>query len=293
MDIIYKKCDEMRDGIIFPFINKEAMSQCEYDLLLHRLVEESRAIISEFDCLFDTFCTWLDCHNVCLESYKDILQNIRGIDSPDCNINLLLEDRCLQISEAEKHKTLHKIVNEYVNWLNYYLLEVIIDRAAKKLGVTSEDFEAKVADYKGKLHSFCERCLYECPFPPMDKNNGCKRHLCVKVQMEEKYMNIKINVIRNFRGSLVKALGLCDYTLELCQAADGCVELLCSIPASIHASLFPLHNDTLVKLESLGIVKICTHGYVKERKNTSQGFDQVRYSIHAILSSYFNRSPSF
>ena len=123
-------------------------------------------MMSDFDILFDTYCQWLVDHNVSVECYKAILCNIRGIDSLECNggKNQFLEDRETEISEAEEHQKLHRIVKDYVNWLNYYLLEVVIERAAQKTGITQEDFTDKVAVYKTKLHSFCERCIYECPY---------------------------------------------------------------------------------------------------------------------------------
>ena len=253
------------------------MSESEYAVLFDRLTNESRAMNQDFDNLFDAFRQWLDNHNKSLECYKDILCNIRGFDKLECTVNSqFLEDRETEIYEADEIRKLHNIVKEYVNWLNNYLLGNIIESAAKKINVTQEDFISMVSEYNNKLESFCKRCIYECPFPPeKDKGDGSKKYLCIKVAMHERYVKLKINVLIEFHGRLIKALGLLPHTLKLCQADDGCIEILYSMPTSVHTALFPLHDDTLLKLESLAIIKICTPGYVKER-NILQHFDQVQ-----------------
>ena len=264
------------------------MSDSECAILHHRLQEESRIMMNDYDTFFGTYCQWLLNHNISIECYKDILCQISGIDSLQCDIKLL-EDRETEINKAEEHQKLHRIVKDYVNWLNYYLLEVIIDRTAQKIGITQEDFKVKVAEYKNRLHLFCERCIYECPFPPeKDISDEINRYLCIKVVMDKKYVDLQLNVIRNFHGSLIKALGLFPHTLKLCHVCEGCVEILYTIPTSIHATLFPLHEGTLLKLEPLGIVKICTQGYVAERKNTSDNFDQVKCFNAEPLTIMYN-----
>ena len=36
-----------------------------------------------------------------------------------------------------------------------------------------------------------------------------KKYLCIKVVMHEKFVNLKMNVLIKFHGTLIKALGAC------------------------------------------------------------------------------------
>ena len=282
VDIIYHRCNVQRDGVTFPFINTEEMSDTERDLLMHRLVTESHGILHTFDHFWIQINTWLQ-QNVSLKMYKEILQSItafEALNGQEGSSNLLTS-RCVEISAAQEHQTLHNIVKEYVNWFNYELLEEIVNRACQKLEIDRNNFGLNLTSYVTDLHLFCKRCIYECPIPEKDLKKHSK-YLCVKVQMAEESIKIKANKIREFQGGLRIALGLASYTLKLCLVADGCVEVLFSIPTSIHTVLFPLSSDALPKLIPLGVMKICTHGYVVEWDKNSSDFNVMPDNVSII-----------
>ena len=215
VDIIYHRCNVRQDGVTFPFINTKEMSDTERDILMYRLATESRKLLNKFDLFCIEINTWLE-QKVYLKMYKEILKNITAFDAlngQEGSSNLLMS-RSVEISAAQEHQTLHNIVKDYVNWFNYELLEVIVDRACRELKIDINDCGLNFTSYKTELHSFCKRCIYECPIPEKDLNKHSK-YLCVKVCMPEEFTNIKANKIATFQAELSIALGLTSYTLKL------------------------------------------------------------------------------
>ena len=281
-DIISHGCKEPRDGINFPFIDTREMSESEKDILLSRLIKEAEKIFNEFDLLIEEYNTWLEAHEVKFELYQQVLQNIRGYEALSVQKSDLLENRKEDIRKATTFQDLGDIVNDYVNWFSYSLLNIIIERVGRKINKSTDDFRDKVENYNSALQMFCQRSIYECPMPcTLYPSNKHIKYLCVKVQMpDQHYMNLKATKISKFQADISEVFGLSSYTLKLCSIAQGCVEVLFSIPTSIHATLFPLQSDILNKLIPLGVIKICTDGYAIEWDKISQCFHSILHKVH-------------
>ena len=217
---------------------------------------------------------------VTLELYQEILLSIPAFES-DAN-HALLNDRSKEIKEAQDHQTLHDIVSDYVNWFNYQLLEEIVDIANKKILVSQNLFDTElISTYKRDLFSLCKRQINQFPMPP-STNFG--NDLNLKVEMGD-YNKITAQMIQKFKEDLCHCLKLASYSLKLCLVTEGCVQVVFSIPTSVHAALFPLSSDTLNKLVPLGVTKIWTNGYDVERDKDSDNFNMV--SLYNIIISIF------
>ena len=178
-----------------------------------------------------------------------------------------------------------------MNWFNYSLLSTIVDRVCRKISRSPDDFREKVVIYEKELHSFCQRCIYECPMSSsLPPGNKFTKYLCFKVQMPVKYIKLKAEKIITFQVDLSEALNLSPHTLYLHSVDEGCVELLFSIPTSIHCTLFPLQTNMLNKLILLGVIKVCTDGYVIKWDTNSQCFHQTPDKVNCMCVSYMNIS---
>ena len=291
MDIISHRCKVPRNGINFPFIDTWKMSDDERNILKSRLRREAQKIFNEFDILFDEYKTWLEKNNVTLQLYQSVLQNITGFEELSENKSILLEDRKKEIREAPDFGTLDDIIHDYVNWFNYTLLSTIVDRVCRKISRSPDDFREKVVIYEKELHSFCQRCIYECPMSSsLPPGNKFTKYMCFKVQMPVKYIKLKAEKIITFQVDLSEALNLSPHTLYLQTVDEGCVELLFSIPTSIHCTLFPLQTNMLNKLILLGVIKVCTDGYVIKWDTNSQCFHQTPDKVICMCVSYMNIS---
>ena len=280
LDIIYHRCNMPRIGMNFPFIDIREMSDTEKHILKSRLRGEAQIIFNEFDILFDDFKTWLQKQGTTLQQYQSVLQNITGFEEMSENGSKLLEDRKKDIREAQDFETLDDIIHDYVNWFSFSLLSTIVDRVCRKNDRSPDDFREKEMIYKTKLQCFCQRCIYECPMPSiLPPSNKFSKYLCLKVHMCERYIKVKADMIMTFQLDLSKALNLSNHTLCLKSVLDGCVEVLFSIPTSIHSELFPLQRNMLHKLIPLGVIKICSDGYVLEWDKTLQCFHQVHDQV--------------
>ena len=281
-DIISHRCKEPRDGINFPFIDTREMSNSEKAILCSRLTKEAKKIFNEFDLLIQEYNTWLETHEVKFELYQQVLQNITGYEALNKGKSDLLENRKEDIRKATTFQDLGDIIKDYVNWFSYSLLNIIIERVGRKINKSMDDFRDKVENYNSALQMFCQRSIYECPMPcKLSPSNKHIKYLCVKVEMHEQhFMDIKLTQISIFEADISEVFGLSSYTLKLCLIAEGCVEVLFSIPTSIHATLFPLQSDTLNKLVPLGVIKICTDGYAIEWDKISHHFHSILHKVH-------------
>ena len=59
------------------------------------------------------------------------------------------------------------------------------------------------------------------------------------------------------------------YVLTLCTVADGCVELVYSVPLCIYSVLFPLNEEQWRHLITLGVTEIKTKDYHYEKEHVS------------------------
>ena len=283
-DIIHHRCQVPRNGIRFPFIDTKEMSNAERASLTSLLTDEAKIIFEQFDILFGKYSTWIEKNNVTLKLYKSVLQNITGAEALSENNICLLEDRKKEIREANDFELLADIIHQYVNWFNYSLLGKIIGRISCEIAKNSDDFSKEVEKYELELQQFCKRNIYECPMSSELPHDPYQKYLCVKVEMPDNHMKfLKAKHIMKFQADLGKALDLPLYTLKLCSVAEGCVEILFSIPTSIHNAIIPLHDGVLNKLIPLGVIKICTDRYVIEWNKISQCFDLMLDKVYCIF----------
>ena len=67
--------------------------------------------------------------------------------------------------------------------------------------------------------------------------------------------------IRLFEATLRTSLNIPEYALKLHTVAEGCVELVYSVPLCIYSVLFPLNEEQWKHLITLGVSEIITKDY--------------------------------
>ena len=119
--------------------------------------------------------------------------------APGVQDQSLLNEHKDEIKSAESISEIFNILSAYLNYLNYELLEYIIE-----LYGTSEDIE-RLRSYEYKLRRFCGRRIFELPSPVSGSGVGNKQSLkfCVMLNVRE---DITVKEIRRIRIKIAKIL---------------------------------------------------------------------------------------
>ena len=161
----------------------------------------------------------------------------------------LLDEHKEEICRAGSISEIFNILSTYWNYLNYEILEYIIE-----LHGTSEDAE-RLRKYNKELYKFCKRRIFE--LPPEGGNGNMlspkQERFRVKLNLHK---DITYQQLLQIRGRIAKILKIRLATLVLSRVDEGCVQLTFLIPKFVAQEIFPLSDDqtsTLAKMQrSLG-----------------------------------------
>ena len=128
--------------------------------------------------------------------------------APEERDRSLLDEHREEIKKAKTVSEIFNILCPYWNYLNYELLEYII-----QLYGTSDDAE-RLASYCEKLHKFCERRIFEVPMP---KSFTAQKNFVVMLDVRE---GTTCKELRQIKGRIAKILRVKQSALII-QNMDG------------------------------------------------------------------------
>ena len=148
----------------------------------------------------------------------------------------LLDEHSEEIKSAGSISEIFNILSTYWNYLNYEILEDIIE-----LHGTSEDAE-RLKNYSKELVKFCKRRSFELP---PDSGNGNT------LSPKQERFRVKLNFRKDttyeqllqIRGRIAKILKIRLAALVLSHVEEGCVQLSFLIPKFVAQEIFPLSQE--------------------------------------------------
>ena len=257
--ILQHGCPTPKHGSRFPYLNTAGLTQLETSLLLNKLSEDFEDLVSKYDTLIMKFQEWIE-QNINVAQFKTILLTLNGIKSPRKEV-LSFADREVEIQHATTHDELSIIVTKYVNWFQYSLLQRIVGNICKRFRKDEHEFKHDVDLYEKELTKYCKRTVFECPTPSSFPLKPGTKYLRLKLDERFDPEKLEANEIRRIEGMLTNTLDLYPDTLELICINKGCIEMISSIPTSVHSSIFPLDNALLKELTLIGVTEIDSDGY--------------------------------
>ena len=171
----------------------------------------------------------------------------------------VLNEHRAEIKRAESIAKIFNILCAYWNYLNYEILEYIIE-----LYGTSDDIE-RLKSYDEKLQNFCKRRIFELPLPESGSstgNNPRQEELSVKLDVHE---DITVKELRRIKERIAKSLHVKPATLLIHRIDTGCVQLTFLIPNFVAQKIFPLSKEqTAVLSRDVSVVRMVCGDYVSE-----------------------------
>ena len=181
--------------------------------------------------------------------------------APEERDRSLLDEHRQEIKGAKSIPEIFIILSAYWNYLNYEILEYIIEHYG-----TSDDTE-RLRDYDEKLHNFCKRRIFEVPMPV--RGNGTEN----KSSPKQEQLNVKLDVredipaeqFNRIKGKIAKILHVRPATLQICSIAKGCVQLIFLIPKFVAQELFPLScEQTSALSKDVSVIRLECGDYTFE-----------------------------
>ena len=178
--------------------------------------------------------------------------------APEEQDRSLLDEHKEEINRADTISEIFNILCPYWNYLNYELLEYIIN-----LYGTSDDTE-RLASYCKKLHKFCERRIFEVLMPESSTGTGDSKQkkFVVKLNVRE---DIKCKELRRIKGRIAKIIQVNVAALIIVSVDPGCVQLTFLIPKFVAQEIFPLsHEQASVLSKDASVIRLECGDYVLE-----------------------------
>ena len=172
----------------------------------------------------------------------------------------LLDEHRKEIKHAKSISEIFNILVPYCNYLNYELLEYIID-----LYGTDED-KQRLKSYKEKLRNFCEHGPFEFPLSESGIGSGSdntkQESFSVKLNARK---NITYKELLQIRERIAEILRVKLAALIIDPMDAGYVQLTFRIPKFVAQEIFPLSSDQTSALsKNASVIRLECGDYVFE-----------------------------
>ena len=238
----------------------------EKNILLLKLKADADDIDTKYRHMVLKFKTWME-ENVTVEDYRKILTSIPGTMRKDV---AMLKDRLKEI-EAANYFNCSAILSDYYTWFNCSVLKKVLEDAKTLTHKDPMELLSILQSYTEEVHKYCKRNIFECPPPScMSSTKGTtyfvlKLDECLVIDKEK----FSMKEIQQVEATLMTDFDIPEYALKLCTVADGCVELVYSVPLCIYSVLFPLDEEQWKHLITLGVTEIITKDYHYKKEHVS------------------------
>ena len=251
------------------FLYLGTLTKHENDILQLKVKADADPITTKYRHVVLKFRTWMK-DNVSIEDYRIILSNIPGTIRKDVP---MLKDRWKEIKAAD-HSDCSVILSDYYTWFNCSILKQVLEDAKiiTHIHVDPTDILSALQSYTEEVHKYCTRSIFECP--PLSNLSSTKGTTYFILKLEGPkvldYKTIAAEEVKSFEATLMISLNIPEYALKLCTVAEGCVELVYSVPLCIYSVLFPLNEEQWKHLITLGVTEITTKDCNYKKKHVSR-----------------------
>ena len=238
------------------------LTKNEKGILLQKVRADADAIDDKYRYMVLKFKTWM-AENVTVEEYREILTNIPGAMKKGV---AMLKDRQKEI-EAANYFNCSAILSDYYTWFNCSVLKKVLEDAKTLTHKDPTEILSILQSYKEEVHKYCKRNIFECPpfeHKGVSPTNG-STYCILKLEKHQVHVldeqTITTEEIELFEDTLMTFFEIPEYVLKLHTVAEGCVELVYSVPLCIYSVLFPLNEEQWKHLITLGVAEIITKDY--------------------------------
>ena len=170
----------------------------------------------------------------------------------------LLFDKCLreELQNSSNFYTVFDIIEDCYSWINYGLIESIIEYFCEK----DQSVKARLNAYKNDFKQYCNDCLRINPKLLTEAQHSVPtstKKVEVPFKVEKNWDELSSKNIDEYRIRISTILHMKNnYVLLLKTIEEGCVKLTFEIPQHVADALLPLTEEQIQALQKCGI-KYC------------------------------------
>ena len=185
---------------------------------------EMELLESEFVQLKDKVCESVIAQPVEIFKYRITSLKVGEVEHHMDNLKKIIQNKCTVIDILVE-------LNYYLNFLNYGLLQHILDKFENK------ELQVKMDGYKIKINNFF-KCTHICDFMECWQKHECQppvEHLqkFIEVKTHKNWETCTLQDLDNLKGKLATKLFLPNFSLTLEKARKGCLAVTFSIPVTL------------------------------------------------------------
>ena len=236
----------------------QQLSTSEQEELMVTLYDDEKSMRRQFGKLVVKTCDSVEERVPVVKFARSILALGAYDPAPRERDPALLDEHSEEIKRAGSISEIFNILSTYWNYLNYEILEDIIE-----LYGTSDDAE-RLSNYNKELYKFCKRRIFELP-PESSYGNTLspkQERFLVKLNMRK---DITYEQLLQIRGRIAKVLKIRLAALVLSRVDDGCVQLLFLIPKFVAQEILPLSfEQTSALSRDVSLIRLECGQYIFE-----------------------------
>ena len=266
------------DNVSFPYLDMSGLSEAEKIDLEYRLETEAQEIIKRFADLMTDVEVSLEESKIPLGRIKSYILNLRAFTN-NLGVKVLDDDDKQKIREAETLSDVFIILCEYVSFLNYHIIESIVNKHG------SANAHKMLQDYIQAFNSFCQRSIFEVPEHILSSDCTSRKMARVLVFKHTETGDERIEEINRMIRKVASIFELQPSALQLCSTKKGCVELHFLISAAVADHIFPVSPSQDSALYEIGVKVLSCDKTVDNESEVSMHDDEIYCCGGRALSS--------
>ncbi len=143
------------------------------------------------------------------------------------------------------------VLKRYYSWINFGLIESIIDAFLRK----DANIQEQWAEYQSHYKEYCSERVCEIPKPLNGARKSFKQQKSTGVifKIDYGWKEIRFDRLNIIRASIIRLLDLKSPTLYLYTVEQGCVKLVFEVPQHVADVIFPPTEEQLLALQEHNI----------------------------------------
>ena len=256
------KTDEMKDGSLYPSIEKLPLAEPHKEMLKSRLYNDSVDIVKHFSRLRTGTELYLQKKDTSVEVLVTCVLDLDPITYPSQKSPL--DD----IKSAQSISGVFRVLVEMkiVSFLQYNIVENIIKSLCKENAELTSELEA----YKAHFSRYVRARVFESYlFQEQDYKASSSMTPHLVIVTDETWTKHKTFVnIHELKRHVVKIFGVQEFYLDLKSISANCLKLKYAVPSCMKELVFPLTPEQEDKLKEYGITELYfgDYHYVMEKK---------------------------
>ena len=232
-------------------------------LLADELVVETQRIQTTFNVLFSRVCELMEQREVSVERLVFFLEGQSALEGVSVfrPAPSVLGAEIPVLRKMTSLKEVFRVLRSYCSFFNDVLLSGIIEMFCRG----DEAVEKAHTQLNLQLVHYFSQRLCDCPHTHLFIIEPIKDWPIVRMKIDRKWASVHVGQLAYLRDSISRVLHLKRYTLVLCAAEKGCMELAFAVPKFVMENIFLTCKEISERRRHLGDLGVLNISFEREQ----------------------------